>query len=181
MLLDLQAQEAATQVGVLHDLAVGVDPDGADSWIWQEAFADGMTVGAPPDEFNTRGQDWTLPPFDPWRLRSNGYDPWIEALRSGFRHAAGIRVDHVMGMFRLFWIPEDHRPPWVSISAIHGRHAQHPGPGSPPGRRFAGGGGPGTVGDDVRRDLAERQVMSYRVWWFEDDPPNTWPRNALDR
>ncbi len=180
MLLELQAQDAATQVGVLHDLAVGVDPDGADSWIWQEAFADGMTVGAPPDVFNTRGQDWNLPPFDPWRLRGNGYDPWIEALRSGFRHGAGIRVDHVMGLFRLFWIPRGSPPglgvyigyprdDMLNILALEAYRAGG----------FVVGEDLGTVGDDVRRDLVERQIMTSRVWWFEDDPPDTWPRNAL--
>jgi 4-alpha-glucanotransferase len=180
MLLELQAEEAAAQVGVLHDLAVGVDPDGADAWIWQEAFADGMSVGAPPDEFNTRGQDWNLPPFDPWRLRCAGYAPWIEALRSGLRYCAGIRVDHVMGLFRLFWIPEGSLPglgvyvsyprdDMLNILALEAHRAGG----------FVVGEDLGTVGDDVRRDLVERRVMTYRVWWFEDDPPSAWPRNAL--
>ena len=64
-----------------------------------------MAVGAPPDEFNTRGQDWGLPPFDPWRLRAAGYGPFIETIRATLRHAGGLRLDHVMGLFRLFWIP----------------------------------------------------------------------------
>jgi 4-alpha-glucanotransferase len=180
MVLDLQAQDAATQVGVVHDLAVGVDPDGADSWMWQDAFAVGMTVGAPPDEFNTLGQDWSLPPFDPWRLRRGGYGPWIEALRSGFRHCAGIRVDHVMGLFRLFWIPGGS-PPGLGVYVRYPRDDMlnilaleaHRAGG------FVVGEDLGTVEDYVRWDLAERRVMTYRVWWFEDDPPTTWPRNAL--
>ena len=89
----------------MQDLAVGVDPGGADAWLWQDTMALGMRVGAPPDDFNRKGQDWGLPPFDPWRLRMAGYDPWIRTVRSGLRAAGGIRVDHVMGLFRLFWIP----------------------------------------------------------------------------
>ena len=105
-LVDLQLESASTAgVAVMHDLAVGVDPGGADAWLWQDVFALDMAVGAPPDEFNTRGQDWGLPPFDPWRLRAAGYGPFVETIRAGLRHAGGLRVDHVMGLFRLFWIP----------------------------------------------------------------------------
>ena len=64
-----------------------------------------MRVGAPPDEFNTKGQDWGLPPWDPWKLRAAAYEPYIETLRAVLRPAAGLRVDHVMGLFRLFWVP----------------------------------------------------------------------------
>src|SRR5581483_1580738 len=81
------------------------DPGGADAWLWQDTMALSMRVGAPPDDFNRRGQDWSLPPFDPWRLRRAGYDPWIRTVRAGLRAAGGIRVDHVMGLFRLYWIP----------------------------------------------------------------------------
>ena len=85
-------------------------PGGPDAWMWQDVFVRGMRVGAPPDRFNTRGQDWALPPFDPWRLRTAGYEPWIESLRGALRHGGGLRLDHVMGLFRLFWIPEGATP-----------------------------------------------------------------------
>jgi 4-alpha-glucanotransferase len=180
MLADLQAQAAAGPLGVVHDLAIGVARDGADAWIWQETFADGITVGAPPDDFNTQGQNWDLPPFDPWRLRRAGYAPWIEALRSGFRCSAGLRVDHVMGLYRLFWIPQGS-PPRRGAYVNYPRHDMlnilaleaHRAGGLVVGEDL------GTVTDEARRDLTERQILSYRVWWFEDDSPRSWPRNAL--
>ncbi|HYA44316.1 MAG TPA: 4-alpha-glucanotransferase, partial [Acidimicrobiales bacterium] len=96
--------------GLLIDLAVGVDGGGADAWLWQDVYAMGMGVGAPPDDFNVAGQDWSLPPWDPWLLRGAAYAPYIETLRAAMRHAAGLRLDHVMGLFRLFWIPQGCEP-----------------------------------------------------------------------
>src|SRR5205807_1945673 len=104
-LLDRQLAAAAREIGLIHDLPIGVQADGADAWAWQDAFAEGVSVGAPPDPFNQAGQDWAVPPFDPWRLRAAGYEPFVRTLRAAFRHGAGLRVDHVMGLFRLFWIP----------------------------------------------------------------------------
>ena len=175
-----QAEAAAGELGLVEDLAVGVDPNGPDSWIWRDSFAEGMRVGAPPDEFNTQGQDWGLPPFDPWRLRSGGYEPWIEVLRSNMGHSAGLRVDHVMGLFRLYWIPEAAGPsagtyvyyPHHDMLNILALEAERAGV-------YVVGEDLGTVEDEVRRDLAERQVLSYRVWWFEDAPPEHWPEAAM--
>lgn len=177
---EMQAEEADRQLGLVIDLAVGVDPNGPDTWIWRESFAEGMRVGAPPDEFNTQGQDWGLPPFDPWRLRAAGYDPWIEVLRSNMGHGAGLRVDHVMGLFRLYWIPAEAGPaegtyvyyPHHDMLNILALEAERAGV-------YAVGEDLGTVQDEVRRDLAERQVLSYRVWWFEDAPPAHWPKAAM--
>ncbi|HET9077605.1 MAG TPA: 4-alpha-glucanotransferase [Acidimicrobiales bacterium] len=179
-LLDRQAAEANDRLGLVADLAVGVDPSGPDSWIWQDSFAEGMRVGAPPDEFNTLGQDWGLPPFDPWRLRQGGYAPWIEALRAGMAHGAGLRVDHVMGLFRLYWItPEGDagrgayvRYPHDDLLNILTLEAHRAG-------AYVVGEDLGTVEDHVRRDLSERRVLSYRVWWFEDGRPGTWPEAAM--
>jgi 4-alpha-glucanotransferase len=179
-LLDRQLVRASAQMGVVQDLAVGVDPSGADSWIWQETFADGMRVGAPPDEFNTLGQDWRLPPLDPWRMRSAGYEPWIESLKAGFRHGYGLRVDHVMGLFRLYWIPTGATPaegayvryPHHDLLNILTLEAHRAG-------AMVMGEDLGTVENEVRRDLAERQILTYRLWWFEPDSPSTWPRAAL--
>jgi 4-alpha-glucanotransferase len=178
--LSQQMETAAATIGVVKDLAVGVDPDGADAWIWPEAFAAGMRVGAPPDEFNTQGQDWALRPFDPWKLRAGGYEPWIEAVRAGFTSARGMRVDHVMGLFRLYWIPTGS-PPTLGVYVRYPHHdllnilaleASRAG-------AYLAGEDLGTVEDQVRADLAERQVMSYRVWWFEDRPTCEWPEGAL--
>ncbi len=179
-LLDRQAAAADERLGLVGDLAVGVDPSGPDSWIWQDCFAQNTRVGAPPDEFNTLGQDWGLPPFDPWRLRSRGYAPWIEALRSGMSHGSGLRVDHVMGLFRLYWIPAGsdarngayvHYPhdDMLNILALEAHRAG----------AYVIGEDLGTVEDEVRRDLAERRVLSYRVWWFEDGHPSSWPEQAM--
>ena len=97
-------------IGVLHDLAVGVDAGGADAWALQDVLALGTTVGAPPDSFNQRGQDWALPPWRPDRLRERGYEPFRELVRGVLRHAGGIRIDHVMGLSRLWWVPRGSSP-----------------------------------------------------------------------
>ena len=94
----------------MQDLPIGVDPDGADVWAWQHVYAKRMGVGAPPDEFNTQGQNWGLPPFIPHQLRACGYEPFIQTIRAVLRNGGGLRIDHVMGLFRLFWIPEGRHP-----------------------------------------------------------------------
>ena len=99
------AREAGMPVGIVHDLAVGVHPGGADAWAQQDHFAAGMSVGAPPDAFNARGQDWGLPPWRPDRLAESGYAPYRRLLRALFRYAGALRIDHVMGLFRLWWVP----------------------------------------------------------------------------
>ena len=167
-------------VGLVADLAVGVDGSGADGWLFQDDFASGMSVGAPPDEFNTKGQNWGLTPFDPWRLRAGAYRPWIESLRSAMRHSGGIRVDHVMGLFRLYWVPSGCDPdegayvryPHHDLLNILALEAHRAG-------AAVVGEDLGTVEDSVRADLSERDVLSYRLWWFEPQPPAAWPRKAL--
>jgi len=183
-LAERQLEEAGRfgpgSVGVVQDLAVGINRDGADGWMWQDVFALGMDFGAPPDEFNTRGQNWALPPFDPWRLRSSGYRPLIESLRGVLRHAGGVRVDHVMGLFRLFWIPAGCEPsqgayvryPSAEMLDILALEAQRAG-------AVVVGEDLGTVEDEVRHELYERRVLSYRVWWFEQQRTPAWPERAL--
>src|SRR6185503_8410019 len=105
-LLDDQVRRAGSQIGLMHDLPIGFDPGGADAWVWQDLLAQGATVGAPPDEFSADGQNWGLPPFVPHKLRAAAYNPFIETVRATLRHGRGLRIDHVMGLFRLFWIPE---------------------------------------------------------------------------
>src|SRR5438876_1165030 len=104
-LADEQLRQAAESLRVIQDLPIGVDANGADAWAWQDLMALGVSVGAPPDDFSPRGQDWGLPPFIPHRLRSARYEPFIQTIRAALRHAGGLRIDHVMGLFRLFWIP----------------------------------------------------------------------------
>ncbi len=108
--LDRQLARASAVLPVMQDLPIGFDADGADGWAFQDALAHGISVGAPPDEFNTRGQNWGLPPFVPGKLRAAGYEPFIQTIRACLRHAGGLRIDHVMGLFRLFWIPFGAEP-----------------------------------------------------------------------
>lgn len=179
-LVEQQLEAAGEAIDLVQDLAIGVGPGGADTWQWQDAFALDVRVGAPPDEFNTQGQDWGLPPFDPWRLRLARYEPYVRTLRAGFRSAGGLRFDHVMGLFRLYWIPADTGPAdgtyvryqWremLDILALESMRAQ----------AYVVGEDLGTVEDMVRDELAARDVLSYRLLWFEDTPPRRFPRQAL--
>ncbi|HEV7686626.1 MAG TPA: 4-alpha-glucanotransferase, partial [Acidimicrobiia bacterium] len=179
-LTETQLAAAGAGLDLMQDLAGGVDPGGADAWLWQDTMALGMRVGAPPDDFNTRGQDWSLPPFDPWRLRLAGYDPWIRTVRAGLRAAGGIRVDHVMGLFRLWWIPLGSSPAdgayvryryeeMLDILALESHRAG----------AYVVGEDLGTVEDFVRHELHDRGVLSYRLLWFEPQRPPEFPRQAL--
>ena len=94
----------------MHDLAVGVHPNGADAWALQDVLALGVTAGAPPDEFNQLGQDWSQPPWRPDRLDEQEYRPFRALIRAVLRHAGGVRIDHIIGLFRLWWIPEGAPP-----------------------------------------------------------------------
>ncbi|MGW1372731.1 4-alpha-glucanotransferase [Streptomyces sp. NPDC002446] len=164
------AREAGMGVGLVHDLAVGVHPSGADTWAQQDAFAAGMSIGAPPDAFNARGQDWGLPPWRPDALAAAGYAPYRELLRGLLRHAGALRIDHVMGLFRLWWVPEG-RPPtegayvrydgeaMLSVLALEAHRA---------GAAVIGED-LGTVEPGVRGALAERGVLGTSVLWFERD------------
>ena len=101
----LDDARAASDVRIVHDLPVGVDPAGADAWALQDVLASDVTVGAPPDAFSQQGQDWNLPPWRPDRLAAAGYRPFRDVIRSVLAHADGIRVDHIAGLWRLWWIP----------------------------------------------------------------------------
>lgn len=180
--LDVQLRDASALVGMVQDLAIGCDPAGADAWMWQDAFAEGFSVGAPPDEFNQAGQDWGLPPFDPWRLRSAAYRPFIETVRAGFRHAGGLRFDHVMGLFRLYWIPRD-----AEEGAAAGTYVRYPSTDlldilaleSVRAGAWVVGEDLGTVQDEVRSALHDRDVLSYKLLWFESEPPERWPEQSF--
>jgi 4-alpha-glucanotransferase len=175
-----QLRAAGQGVQVLQDLPIGVDPEGADAWAYQDALALGVTVGAPPDPFNRGGQNWGLPPFVPWRLRALDYQPFIEAIRATMALAGGLRIDHVMGLFRLWWVPE-------GMAADQGGYVRYPSSdlldivalesvraGAP-----VVGEDLGTVEPGVREELAERNVLSYRLLWFEEDAPRQWPKSSL--
>jgi 4-alpha-glucanotransferase len=173
----------ATEVkgaGLICDVAVGVDGGGADAWLWQDTLALGMRVGAPPDEFNTKGQDWALPPWDPWKLRAAAYEPYIQVLRAVLRHARGLRADHVMGLFRLFWVPLGSEPSqgvyvryvWQDMVGLLRLEASRAG-------AYVVGEDLGTVEDHVRHAMAQSGVLSYKLFWFEPQRPSEWPVQAL--
>jgi 4-alpha-glucanotransferase len=179
-LLDRQLAAAAAEIGLVHDLPIGAQADGADAWAWQDVFADGISVGAPPDPFNAAGQDWAVPPFDPWRLRAAAYEPFVQTVRAAFRHGAGLRIDHVMGLFRLFWIPAGSGP-------AHGVYVRYPYEDlldvlaleSQRARAFVVGEDLGTVESLVREEMARRRILSYRLLWFEEVPPAGYVRESL--
>jgi 4-alpha-glucanotransferase len=179
-LLEEQLAKAAAEVPLMQDLPIGVDPEGADAWAWQDVFASGVTVGSPPDEYNTQGQNWGLPPFVPWKLRAAAYEPFIQTLRGALRHAGGLRIDHVMGLFRLFWIPQGADPAagayvrysadeLLAILALESQRA----------KAYIVGEDLGTVEESARTRLSDSRVLSYRLLWFEDDPPAAYPELAL--
>lgn len=181
LLVDQQLERANVgDVRLIQDLAVGVDPDGADAWAQQDLLALAMSVGAPPDDFAPHGQQWGLPPFVPWRLRDAGYRPFAELLRSSMAAGGGLRVDHVMGLARLFWIPRDGTP-------ADGTYVRYPGREllevlaleSVRAGALVVGEDLGTVEDSFRHELHVTGVLSTRLVWFEDQPPERYPREAL--
>ncbi|MGI8998311.1 MAG: 4-alpha-glucanotransferase, partial [Candidatus Limnocylindria bacterium] len=105
---DRQLADASAPLVRIADMPVGVDPGGFDAWDWQDQLAVDASVGAPPDRFNLSGQTWGLPPFIPHRLRQAAYRPFIDTIHAQLRHAGGLRIDHVLGLFRLWWIPSGH-------------------------------------------------------------------------
>ncbi len=175
---------AGMAIGVLHDLAVGVDPGGADAWALRDVLAPGATIGAPPDELAALGQDWGLPPWHPERLRAAAYRPFREMVRGVLRHAGGIRIDHVMGLSRLWWVPLG-RPAsegtYVSYDAeamlgILALEASRAG-------AVVVGEDLGTVEPALRRQLDRFGILGSEVLWFAQSdgwflPPSQWRVDA---
>lgn len=166
------AQHSATSsgmdIGIITDLAVGVDRHGADAWMLGDVLASGATVGAPPDGFNQQGQGWNQPPWHPGRLAAAGYAPYRDMLRTVLRHAGGLRVDHILGLFRLWWIPDGMGPAGgtyvrydhdalLGILALEAQRA-----------------GAVVIGEDlgvfeptVHTALTERGILGTSILWFE--------------
>ncbi|OJZ74224.1 4-alpha-glucanotransferase [Mycobacterium paraffinicum] len=169
-----RAVRAGMALGVMHDLAVGVHPNGADAWALQDVLALGVTAGAPPDEFNQLGQDWSQPPWRPDRLDAEEYRPFRALIRAVLRHAGGVRIDHIIGLFRLWWIPVgapptqgtyvryDHEA-MIGIVALEAHRAG----------ALVVGEDLGTVEPWVRDYLLLRGLLGTSILWFEldrDDP-----------
>lgn len=182
----VRAAAAGMPLGIVQDLAVGIDPGGADGWLLQDVLADGVRVGAPPDAFNQLGQDWGLATWRPDRLALAGYAPYRDLVRAMLRHAGGLRVDHVAGLWRLWWVPPGgtaadgtyvHYDP-AAMVGILALEAQRAG-------AVVVGEDLGTVLPEVTDGLAARNMLGCEVLWFARSlsgdfvPPADWPVDAL--
>jgi 4-alpha-glucanotransferase len=180
------ARDAGMAIGVIADLAIGAHPGGADAWSGQEYFATGFSVGAPPDAFNQRGQDWSLPPMHPRALAAAGYQPLAELIGANLAIGGGLRIDHVMGLSRLWWIPEG-KP------STEGAYVYYDATGTL-GTLAAAAAARGSVviGEDLgtvepwlRDSLADRGVLGTMMLWFErgwsNEPlaPQWWRANSM--
>ncbi len=180
------AREAGMAIGIMHDLAVGVHPAGADAWALQDVLAHGVSVGAPPDMYNQMGQDWSQPPWRPDALAEAGFLPYRDMLRTVLRNAGGMRIDHVLGLFRLWWVPRglpasqgtfvrlDHD----AMLGILCLEAQRAG-------AVIVGEDLGTVEPWVQEALGDRGILGTSILWFEKQdsgavkPPSAWRREVL--
>ncbi|MGE5171436.1 MAG: 4-alpha-glucanotransferase [Rudaea sp.] len=181
-----RAAECGLRIGLYTDLAVSIARGGADAWAAQDVYAMAASAGAPPDEFNHGGQDWGLPPAIPERLRDTGYATFVAMLRTAMQDAGALRIDHVMGLARLYWVPSGAR-------AAEGAYVRYPFDDllgllaleSERHRCLVIGEDLGTVPDEVRHAMAENDIFSYRVLLFERDAtgdfvsPAAYPEPAL--
>ncbi|MRJ76768.1 4-alpha-glucanotransferase [Aeromicrobium sp. SMF47] len=184
-----EARAAGMPVGIVHDLPVGVSAGGPDTWSHRDDFAPVVRVGCPADAFNELGQDWGLPPWKPQALAESGYAPFRDVVRSVLRHADGIRVDHIAGLWRLWWIPPGepaHRGAYVhydpdAMVGVLMLEAQRAG-------AIVVGEDLGTVEDVVTETMHRRGILSSAVLWFErdwdapgqpHDRPADWPVEAM--
>lgn len=178
-------KQAGAGVGLIADLAVGTDSGGSHAWSREEDMLTGLSVGAPPDLLNHEGQDWGLTSFSPRALLSHGYGPMIEMLRDSLRHAGGLRIDHILGLRRLWVVPEGASPQegvylqfpqrdLLNLIALESwRHDA-----------VIVGEDLGTVPHNFRQELAEHGLLGMAVLWFEKDhklfiDPSRWRRTAL--
>lgn len=167
-------------IGIMADLAVGIHPSGSAVWANPHVYARSMSVGAPPDMYSQQGQDWSQPPFNPRELERTGYSAYIEVLRTALSFAGALRVDHILGLFRLWWIPQgasakagtyvsfDHEA-MVGILCLEAARAG----------ALLVGEDLGTVEPWVRDYLASRGILGTSVLWFETDPAG-WPLDPAD-
>ena len=180
------ARRAGMSIGIITDLAVGAHPGGADAWARQDVIVPGISVGAPPDEFNQRGQNWTLPPWHPGQLAGQAGGPLAELIAANTRNAGGLRVDHVMGLARLWWIPAGMSPDLGTY--VRYDHELMGGVLAAEVARagaVAIGEDLGTVEPWLRKFLAERRVLGTSMLWFERRAdgaprrPGGWRRGCL--
>jgi 4-alpha-glucanotransferase len=183
-------QRAATQagmsIGLIHDLAVGINPTGADAWALRDVLAPGVTLGAPADMYNQQGQRWNLPTWRPDRLAAAEFAPYRELVRAALCHGGGLRIDHVIGLFRQWWVPDGASPAdgayvrldheaMVGIVLLEAQRAG----------AVVIGEDLGTVEPWVRDHLRDRGVLGTSILWFEHDdagrprPADQWRQCCL--
>ncbi|HEX3441848.1 MAG TPA: 4-alpha-glucanotransferase [Pseudolabrys sp.] len=181
-----EANRLGMPIGLYVDLAVGINPDGADAWSRQDAIMAGVSVGAPPDEFNRAGQDWGLAPFNPFTVADHDFAPMRQLMAAAMRHAGAIRIDHVLGLKRMFMIPH-------GSAATDGAYVRFPFEPllrviAEESHRFQCvviGEDLGTVPEGFRDTLACWGLWTYRVMLFEREgdgrfrPPEWYPVEAL--
>jgi 4-alpha-glucanotransferase len=169
------AKASGMGIGIMHDLAVGVHPGGADVWAMPDVLARGVTVGAPPDWFNQQGQDWSQPPFRPDALARLAYAPIRDLVRTILRHAGAVRIDHIIGLFRLWWVPQGMPPDQgtyvrydhEAIIGVLVLEAYRAG-------AVVIGEDLGTVEPWAREYMAERGILGTSIMWFEKTQ-DEWP------
>jgi len=180
-----RAREAGMRIGLIADIATGIDPNGSDAWGAPDDVLMGLTVGAPPDLFNSRGQGWGLTALSPRSLRSNGFAAFTAMLRANMAHAGGVRIDHAMSLMRLWVIPEGAEPtegaylryPMADLLRLVSLESHRH-------RAIVIGEDLGTVPEGFRRHLALRGIAGMQVLWFEREygtfiPPARWRKDAV--
>ena len=178
--LERQLGDGGASDAVMQDLPIGVDPHGADAWTWQDLLA----VDAPSGRRRTSSTPTARTGACRRSCRGGcarpGYQPFIDSIRATIAGAGGLRIDHVMGLFRLWWIPRGADAGRRRLRALPGRRpARHRRPGEHPRRAVVVGEDLGTVEDGVREALAEHGILSYRLLWFEEERPARWPASAM--
>ena len=169
------AREVGMEIGIMADLAVGVHPYGSEKWSRPELFASGMSVGAPPDVYSQQGQNWSQPPWSPRSLAESGYLPLRDMVRAALANAGAVRIDHILGMFRLWWIPDGRAA--TEGTYVYYDHEAMMGVILLEAQRA----GAVVIGEDlgvvepwVRDYLRERGVLGTSVVWFEKEGSG-WP------